>query len=240
LSLHRQQKQREEQLKKMNTRVSLETLFQRLQEGQIKELPIILKVDVQGSKDAIESLLNKLSTDKVKINILHSAVGAINENDVLLASASNAIIVGFSVKPVRSAEELAARENVDIRFYNIIYNIADEIKKAMEGLLEYTNRETVIGTVEVRETFRIPGVGTVVGGYVSDGNVRRDAYARLFRDGVMVYNGKISSLKRFKEDVTEVKNTFECGVSVEKFNDFKIGDELQIYVIEKVKDTLDS
>jgi translation initiation factor IF-2 len=240
LSLYRQQKQREELLSKVNGRVSLETLFQRLQEGQIKELPLILKVDVQGSKDAIESLLNRLSTEKVKINILHSAVGAINENDVLLAAASNAIIVGFNVKPGRSAEDLAAREKVDIRFYNVIYTIADEIKKAMEGLLEYTSRENVLGTVEVRETFRVPGVGTVVGGYVVDGVVRRDGHARLFRDGVMVYEGRISSLKRFKEDATEVKTGYECGISLERFNDIKVGDELRVFTIEKVRDTLES
>jgi len=240
LSEFRRHKQREEQLRKMKTRVSMETLFQRLQEGQIKELPIILKGDVQGSKDALESVLNSLSTEKVKITLLHSAVGAINENDVLLASASNAIVVGFNVKPVRSAEELAARENVDIRFYNIIYTVADEIKKAMEGLLEYTTREEVIGTVEVRDTFRVPSVGMVIGGYVTDGIVRRDARARLFRGGVMVYDGRVGSLKRFKEDVTEVKTGYECGISIENFNDVKVNDELRIYVIQKVKDTLDS
>jgi translation initiation factor IF-2 len=171
---------------------------------------------------------------------MHSAVGPIHENDVLLASASNAIIVGFNVKPVKSAEELAQREQVDIRFYNVIYNIAEEIKKAMEGLLEYTEKENVIGTVEVRETFRVPGAGTVIGGYVTDGIVRRDARGRLFRDGVNLYEGKISSLRRFKEDVTEVKNGYECGVGLENYNDIKVGDELQIFTIEKVKDTLDS
>ncbi|HNT99825.1 MAG TPA: translation initiation factor IF-2 [Acidobacteriota bacterium] len=240
LSLYRQQKLREELLKKMGTRVSLETLFQRLQEGQIKELPIILKVDVQGSRDAIESLLNKLSTEKVKINILHSAVGAITENDVLLAAASNAIVVGFNVKPVKSAEELAAREGVDIRIYTVIYTVAEEIRQAMEGLLEFQAREKVIGNVEVRETFRVPSVGTIAGSYVTDGVVRRDALVRLFRDGVRVYEGRLSSLRRFKEDVTEVKTGYECGIGLERFNDIKVGDELQIYIIEKVKDTLDS
>jgi len=224
----------------MGTRVSLETLFQRLQEGQIKELPIILKVDVQGSRDAIESLLNKLSTEKVKINILHSAVGAITENDVLLAAASNAIVVGFNVKPVKSAEELAAREGVDIRIYTVIYTVAEEIRQAMEGLLEFQAREKVIGNVEVRETFRVPSVGTIAGSYVTDGVVRRDALVRLFRDGVRVYEGRLSSLRRFKEDVTEVKTGYECGIGLERFNDIKVGDELQIYIIEKVKDTLDS
>jgi len=240
LSLYRQQKLREELLKKMGTRVSLETLFQRLQEGQIKELPIILKVDVQGSRDAIESLLNKLSTEKVKISILHSAVGAITEHDVLLAAASNAIVVGFNVKPVKSAEELAAREGVDIRIYTVIYTVAEEIRQAMEGLLEFQAREKVIGNVEVRETFRVPSVGTIAGSYVTDGVVRRDALVRLFRDGVRVYEGRLSSLRRFKEDVTEVKTGYECGIGLERFNDIKVGDELQIYIIEKVKDTLDS
>jgi translation initiation factor IF-2 len=240
LSLYRQQKQREDLLKKVKTRVSLDTLFQQLQEGQIKELPLILKVDVQGSKDAIESLLNRLTTEKVKINILYSAVGAINENDVLLAAASNAIIVGFNVKPSRDAEELANREKVDIRFYNVIYLIADEIRKAMEGLLEFKSRENVTGTVEVRDIFKVPGVGTVIGGYVVDGFVRRDSHARLFRDGVQVYQGRISSLKRFKEDATEVKIGYECGISLERFNDVKAGDELQVFNIEKVRDTLDS
>ncbi|HOT00858.1 MAG TPA: translation initiation factor IF-2 [Acidobacteriota bacterium] len=240
LSLYRQQKLREELLKKMGTRVSLETLFQRLQEGQIKELPIILKVDMQGSRDAIESLLNKLSTDKVKISILRSAVGAITEHDVLLAAASNAIVVGFNVKPVKSAEELAAREGVDIRIYTVIYTVAEEIRQAMEGLLEFQAREKVIGNVEVRETFRVPSVGTIAGSYVTDGVVRRDALVRLFRDGVRVYEGRLSSLRRFKEDVTEVKTGYECGIGLDRFNDIKVGDELQIYIIEKVKDTLDS
>jgi len=203
-------------------------------------LPIILKVDVQGSRDAIESLLNKLSTEKVKINILHSAVGAITENDVLLAAASNAIVVGFNVKPVKSAEELAAREGVDIRIYTVIYTVAEEIRQAMEGLLEFQAREKVIGNVEVRETFRVPSVGTIAGSYVTDGVVRRDALVRLFRDGVRVYEGRLSSLRRFKEDVTEVKTGYECGIGLERFNDIKVGDELQIYIIEKVKDTLDS
>jgi len=240
LSVYRQEKQREEILSKMDNRVSLDKLFQQLQEGQIKELPIILKVDVQGSKDAIESMLNKQSTEKVKITIMHSAVGPIHENDVLLASASNAIIVGFNVKPVKSAEELAKREHVDIRFYNVIYNIADEIRKAMEGLLDYTEKENVIGTVEVRDTFRVPGAGTVIGGYVTDGHVRRDARGRLFRDGVKIYEGRISSLRRFKEDVTEVKSGYECGLGLENYNDIKVGDELQVFTVEKVKDTLES
>jgi translation initiation factor IF-2 len=185
-------------------------------------------------------MLNKLSTEKVKINILHSAVGAVNENDVLLAAASNAIVVGFNVKPVKSAEELAAREGVDIRFYNVIYTVAEEIRQAMEGLLEFTAREKVIGSVEVRDTFKVPSVGTIAGSYVTDGIVKRDALVRLFRDGVMVYEGRLASLRRFKEDVTEVKTGYECGIGLERFNDIKVGDELQIYIIEKVKDTLDS
>ncbi|MBP7867591.1 MAG: translation initiation factor IF-2 [Acidobacteria bacterium] len=240
LSLYRQQKQREELLRKTDTRVSLETLFEKLQQGQIKELPIILKVDVQGSRDAIETLLNRLSTEKVKIRILHSAVGAINENDVLLASASNAIVVGFNVKPSKMAEDLAQRENVDIHFYNVIYTIADDIKKAMEGLLEFTQRETVIGTATVRDTFRITGIGTIAGTYVQDGVIRRDSRVRLFRGGAVVYDSRISSLKRFKEDTTEVKAGYECGVGIENYNDIKVDDELQFYVVEKVKATLDS
>ncbi len=230
---YREQKAREAQLAK-NSRVSLEGLAEQLQTAGVKELPIILKADVGGSVEVLSDLLARLSNERVKIKILHSGVGAITETDVLLASASNAIIIGFSVRPERKAQELAEQEEVDIRLHSIIYELQDEIKKAMSGLLEPTIKETYLGRAEVRDTFRIPRVGTVAGCYVQDGAIKRDAEVRLLRDNVVVFKGKISSLRRFKEDVNEVRNGLECGIAIANYGDVKVGDVIEAFVTERV------
>ena len=233
MAQYREQKAREAQLAK-SSRVSLEGLAEQLKTSGVKELPIILKGDVQGSVEVLADSLGKLSTDKVKIKILHSSVGAITETDVLLASASNAIIIGFNVRPERKAQELAEQENVQIRLHSIIYELQDEIKKAMTGLLEPVVKETYLGRAEVRDTFRIPKVGTVAGCYVNDGIIKRDAEVRLLRDNVQIFKGKISSLRRFKEDASEVHNGLECGIAIANYGDIKVGDVIEAFVTERV------
>jgi translation initiation factor IF-2 len=230
---YRQEKLRDIALAK-TSRLTLDQLHKQLIEGEIKEVPLILKCDVQGSQEALTDMLNKLSTDKVKVRILHSSVGAITETDVLLAAASNAIIIGFNVRPERKAAELANREKVDIRLHTIIYNVVDEIKRAMQGVLEPIIKETYLGTAEVRDTFRIPKVGTIAGCYISDGKITRNAEIRLLRDNVVIFEGKIASLKRFKEDASEVTKGYECGIGIQNFNDVKVGDQIEAFVTEKV------
>ena len=200
----------------------------------MKEVPLMLKCDVQGSQEALTDMLNKLSTDKVKVTILHSGVGAITETDVLLAAASNAIIIGFNVRPERKAAELANREKVDIRLPTIIYNVVDEIKSAMQGVLEPVYKETFLGTAEVRNVFRIPKVGAIAGCYITDGKITRAAQVRLLRDNVVILEGKIASLRRFKEDASEVARGYECGIGIQNFNDVKVGDIIEAFVTEKV------
>jgi translation initiation factor IF-2 len=233
VSEFREQKAREAALAK-SSKLSLEGLAEQLKMEGTKELPIILKTDVQGSAEVLADTLTKLATEKVKIKILHTGVGAITENDVLLASASNAVIIGFNVRPERKAQELAEMEKVDIRLHSIIYELQDEIKKAMAGLLEPIIKETYQGRAEVRETFRVPKVGTVAGCYVLDGLIKRDSDIRLVRDGVQVYKGKIGSLKRFKDDAGEVRNGMECGINIANFNDIKKGDVIEAFVTEKI------
>src|SRR5215471_17350617 len=230
---NRQNKLRDIALAK-TSRLTLDQLHKQLTEGEIKEVPLILKCDVQGSQEALTEMLNKLSTEKVKVRILHSSVGAITETDVLLAAASNAIIIGFNVRPERKAAELANREKVDIRLHTIIYNVVDEIKRAMQGVLEPVIKETYLGTAEVRNTFRIPKVGVIAGSYVTDGKIARNAEIRLLRDNVVIFEGKISSLKRFKDDASEVARGYECGIGIQNFNDVKIGDQIEAFVTEKV------
>jgi translation initiation factor IF-2 len=230
---NRQEKLRDIALAK-TSRLTLDQLHKQLTEGEIKEVPLILKCDVQGSQEALTEMLNKLSTEKVKVRILHSSVGAITETDVLLAAASNAIIIGFNVRPERKAAELSNREKVDIRLHTIIYNVVDEIKRAMQGVLEPVIKETYLGTAEVRNTFRIPRVGVIAGSYVTDGKITRNAEIRLLRDNVVIFEGKIGSLKRFKEDASEVARGYECGIGIQNFNDVKIGDQIEAFVTEKV------
>ncbi len=233
VSEYREQKAREAALAK-SSKLSLEGFAEQIKTAGVKELPIILKTDVQGSAEVLADTLTKLSTEKVKIKILHTGVGAITENDVLLASASNAVIIGFNVRPERKAQELAEMEKVDIRLHSIIYELQDEIKKAMAGLLEPIIKEHHLGRAEVRETFRVPRVGTVAGCYVLDGVIKRDAEVRLVRDGVQVYKGKIGSLKRFKDDASEVRTGMECGINISNFNDVKKGDVIEAFVTERI------
>jgi len=236
---------REEQAKSRalgakGARLTLESLQAQIAEGGMKELPIIIKSDVQGSAEVLADTLTKLSDDKVKIRIIHSGVGAVNESDVLLASASNAVIIAFNVRPDRNAEDIATRERVDIRTHSVIYNVTDEMKKAMMGLLEPTFKEVRIGVAQVRETFKVPKYGTIAGCVVAEGRITRagDTQARLLRDNVVVYEGKIGSLRRFKDDVSEVKSGFECGIGFEKFNDIKVGDVIEVFAMERVAVTV--
>ncbi len=230
----RQELARESALEK-EKRVSLEELFSQLKEGELKELKVVLKADAQGSVEAIRKSLEELSDENVKVKIIHAGVGPITENDVMLAAASNAIVIGFNVRPDSAARKAAEKEKVDVRTYRVIYDIVDQIKKAMKGLLEPEEREVYLGSAEVRATFKIPKVGTVAGCYVKDGVIRRNAKVRLVRDGVVIYDGKIASLKRFKEDVREVQAGYECGLGLENFNDIKVGDTIECYTVEQVK-----
>jgi translation initiation factor IF-2 len=235
IASYRQEKMRDIALAK-TSRLTLDQLHKQLTEGEIKEVPLILKCDVQGSQEALTEMLNKLSTDKVKVRILHSSVGAITETDVLLATASNAIIIGFNVRPERKASELANREKVDIRLHTIIYNVVDEIKRAMQGVLDPVFKETFLGTAEIRNIFRIPKVGVIAGSYITDGKITRSAEIRLLRDNVVIFEGKIASLRRFKEDASEVARGYECGIGIQNFNDVKVGDIIEAFVTEKVVD----
>ena len=233
ISQFRQERLRETALAK-KSRLTLDQLHLRMEKGEVKEVPIVLKGDVQGSTEVLTEMLNKLETQKVKVRIIHAAVGAITENDVLLAATSNAIIVGFSVRPEKKAAEIATRENVDIRLHTVIYNVVDEMKQAMAGVLEPGTKETYMGTAEVRDTFRVPKVGTIAGCYVTEGQISRNAQVRLLRDAVVVYEGKVSSLKRFKDDASEVRSGFECGIGLQGYNDLKVGDAIEAFVTEKV------
>jgi len=233
ISEYREQKAREAALAK-SSRVSLEGLAEQIKSAGTKELNIILKGDVQGSVEVISDLLPKLSNDRVRLKLLRAGVGAINEGDVLLATASNAIIIGFNVRPERKAQELADQEKVDIRLHSIIYELQDEIKRAMSGLLEPTIKENHQGRAQVLDTFRIPRVGTVAGCRVLDGIIKRDSEVRLLRDNVVVFKGKVGSLRRFKEDASEVRNGMECGISIANYGDIKVGDVIEAFVTEHV------
>ena len=232
----RQTQAKERALGAKGGRLTLESLQQQLAAGDAKELPIIIKADVQGSAEVLADTLSKLSDEKTRIKIIHSAVGAINESDVLLATASNAIIIGFNVRPDRNAADVAEREKVDIRLHSVIYNVTDEIKKAMAGMLAPTFKEQRLGTAQVRETFKVPKVGTIAGCMVIDGRISRsgDAQARLLRDNVVIWEGKLASLRRFKDDVSEVKAGFECGIGLQNYNDIKVGDVIEVFTMERV------
>src|SRR5262245_50656762 len=230
---HRRSKQREAEMAK-TAKVSLDDLYQQIQTGEVKELKVVLKADVQGSVEAMTEALRRLSTDDVRVNVLHGSVGGITESDVLLASASNAIIIGFNVRPEPKAAGLAEREGVDIRLYTIIYEALNDVRDALEGLLEPTLQEKVLGRAEVRQTFTVSGVGTVAGCFVSDGKIPRGAKARLLRDHVVVNDGRIATLKRFKEDVREVASGYECGMSLEGYHDVKVGDVIEAHEVEEV------
>lgn len=221
-----------------NSHISLENLFQQIQEGEIKELNVVLKGDVQGSVQAVASSLLELSTDEVKINIIHQAVGGITETDILLASASDAIVVGFNVHPTTEAVQAKETEGIDVRTYNVIYNLISYIRSAMEGLLDPEVREVVIGRAEVRELFRVPRLGLVAGSYVNWGRISYNQPLRVLRDNRLVHEGKVNSLRRFKDNVNEVQANYECGIGIEEFDDLRIGDVLECYVHEEIARTL--
>jgi translation initiation factor IF-2 len=237
---YRQAQAKEKSLHGKGGRLTLESLQAQLAEGSMKELPIIIKADVQGSAEVLADTLAKLSDERVKIRTIHTGVGAINESDVLLATASGAIIIGFNVKPDRNAQVVAEREEVDIRHHTIIYNVTDEIRKAMVGLLEPTLRETKLGSAEVRQVFRTPKAGTIAGCMVLEGRVTRagDVQARLMRGGTEVWKGRLSSLRRFKDDVSEVKMGTECGIGLDRFNDLQVGDIIEVVTVERIAQTM--
>jgi len=229
----RQQKLRQEAMAK-SSRLTLDHLYLQIKEGMVKELPLVVKADVQGSVEALSKTLNDLPSDRVKIKVIHAGTGAITESDVLLASASNAIIIGFNVRPERSGLEMAEKEKVDIRLHSIIYDISNEIRNAMVGMLEPESKEVYLGRAEVRQVFKVPKVGSVAGCLVSDGRILRTAEVRLLRDNVVVYTGKVSSLRRFKDDAGEVKAGYECGIGLANFNDIKLGDVIEAFKVEKI------
>jgi translation initiation factor IF-2 len=216
-------------------KVSLEDLYNQIKEGKVKELSIIIKADVQGSIEALKNSLQKLSTDDVKVRVIHEAVGAITETDVTLASASNAIIIGFNVRPDNNAAAAAEKEDVDLKTYRVIYNAIDDVRAAMIGMLEPEYKEVIQGKAEVRQTYKISNVGTIAGCYVLDGKLTRNSQVRVIRDGIVINESVLSSLKRFKDDAKEVATGYECGLSIEKFNDLKDGDIIESFVMEEIK-----
>jgi translation initiation factor IF-2 len=234
ISLHRMQKQRTRDLAQ-TSRPSLESLFERMKQGEVKDLNLILKADVHGSIEALSDALTQLSNDEVKVNVVHAATGTISESDVSLATVSQAIIIGFNVRPTPKVQALAGEENVDMRFYNVIYDVINDVKSAMTGLMASRFEERILGSADVREVFQIPKVGAVAGSYVTDGTIERGRSLRLIRDGVVVYEGKNSSLRRFKDDVKEVQSGYECGIGIENFNDIKVGDRIEFYYLEEIK-----
>jgi len=229
----RREKQRVAALAKSSRR-TLESLSREIAEGEIKELSVLIKADVQGSLEALQQTVGEIPSEKIRVNVLRASTGAISQADVLLAAASNAIIVGFNVRPDRATVELARQEEVEIRLYNVIYDVVNDIKQAMIGMLEPTTKETVLGQAEVRQLFRVPKVGVVAGCMVTEGTLKRTGEVRLIRDNVVIYTGKLASLKRFKDDVSEVKSGFECGIGIANFNDLKEGDVIEIFQVEKV------
>jgi translation initiation factor IF-2 len=234
VSAHRQQKQRSKELAK-SSRLSLETLFEQMKEREVKELNLIIKADVHGSIEALSDSLVKLSNEEVKINIIHAATGTITESDVSLAAVSDAIIIGFNVRPNAKVQALATEENVDIRFYNVIYTVIKEVQDAIVGLMESRFEEKLLGRAEVRQVFHVPKIGAVAGSYVTEGKVVRGERARLLRDGVVQYEGKIGSLRRFKDDAKEVMAGYECGIGIENYNDIKVGDTIEVFFMEEIR-----
>jgi len=237
IALFRQGKFRDVKLARQQA-AKLETMFEQMGEGEVKSLALIVKADVQGSQEALAQSLQKLSTDEVKVNIIHAAVGGISESDVNLASASKAVIIGFNTRADAQSRKLAETLGVDLRYYNIIYDAVDEVKVAMSGMLSPEKKESAIGLVEIRQVFRISKVGSVAGCYVLDGLVRRGSQVRLLRDNVVLWTGELDSLKRFKDDVREVKAGFECGLSLKNYNDIQEKDQLEVFEIQEVARTL--
>ena len=215
--------------------MSLDNLFAQLEKGEVKDLNIIVKADVQGSVEAVKQSLEKLSNDEVRVQVIHGAVGAVTESDIRLAEVSNAVVIGFNVRPASNVAELAEENNVDIRLYRVIYDAIEDMEKALKGMLAPTFKEQVLGHAEVRDTFRVSGVGTVAGCYVTDGKIMRSSEVRVVRDGIVVHEGKLASLRRFKDDVREVASGYECGIGIERFNDIKLGDVIEAFEMKEIK-----
>ena len=239
VSFHRAQKQRVRELAKSSSRLTLEKYYEQMKGVLVKDLNLIIRADVQGSVEALTEAIQKIVSTEVKVNIIHSATGAITESDIMLATVSNAIVIGFNVRPNPKVRELAAEQNVDIRFYDVIYNVVNDIKGAMVGLMEPRYEEHLVGSAKVRDTFNIPRVGTIAGCHVTEGKIERGRSVRLLREGVVVYNGKIGSLRRFKDDVKEVQSGYECGIGIENYNDVKVNDIIECYEMEEVKPVLE-
>ena len=231
----RKQKAKDEAFK-ATQKVTLDNLFSQLEQGELKDLNVIVKADVQGSVEAVRDSLVKLSNDEVRVNVIHGGVGAINESDEMLAATSGAIIVGFNVRPDSVAKEAAERDGVEMRLYRVIYDCIDEIEAAMKGMLAPKFREAVLGNLEVRQTYKVSGVGTVAGCYVRDGKITRDAKVRVVRDGIVIAEDEIDSLRRFKDDVKEVSEGYECGVGLKKYGDIKEGDIFEAFIMEEYRD----
>jgi translation initiation factor IF-2 len=233
IAAFRQEKVRAER-QRVSARRTLESLAHDIASGETKELPVLLKADTQGSIEALQKALADMPSEKVRVNVLRASIGAITQADVYLAAASNAIVVGFSVRPDKAAADVAKDENVELRMYTVIYDLVDDIKSAMLGMLEPTLEEKVLGQAEVRQLFRVPKIGVVAGCYITEGKVTRNSELRLLRDNVVVFTGKVGSLRRFKDDVAEVKQGYECGIGIANYNDLKDGDVIESFVMEKV------
>ena len=233
--IEKRKRQAREQAMNATTKITLDNLFSQMEEGKLKVLNLIVKADVQGSAEAVKQSLEKLQNEEVRVKVIHSTVGAVNQSDVTLAKVSNAIIIAFNVRPDNMAKELAEKEEVEIKQYSIIYQAIEDVESAMKGMLEPKYEEKVIGNVEVRQTFKISNVGTIAGSYVLNGKVERNAGVRVIRDNIVIHEGRLATLKRFKDDVKEVSKGFECGIQIENYNDIKEGDIIEVYVMEEIK-----
>lgn len=231
ISSKRMQVKREHDIRRAATPATLENIYEQIKEGQVKELRLIIKADVDGSAEVLSETLSKIATDEVRTVIIHKGVGGITESDVLLAATSGAIIIGFNVRPDGRARETAAREKVDVKLYSVIYNVEEDIRKALEGMLSPEVTEQIQGMAEVRELFKVPKAGTIAGCFVKEGTIHRTDQAHVIRDGRVVHTGALSSLKRFKDDVREVQSGYECGIGIENFNDIKIGDSIEAFTM---------
>jgi translation initiation factor IF-2 len=231
---NRKSKLREEVMAR-NSSITLEQLFSQIQEGEVKELNLIIKGDVQGSVGALTQSLEKLKNENVKVKIIHTGVGTVTESDIMLANTSGAIVIAFNVRPSTAITNLADREKVEIRTYRVIYDAIDEVESAMKGMLDPVFKEVVLGKIEIRNTFKVPGIGIIGGAYVLEGKVLRNAEIRLVRDGIVIHEGKISSLKRFKDDVKEVNHGYECGIGIDNYNDIKEGDIIEAFKMEQIE-----
>ena len=234
--IERRKRQARDKILNATSKVTLDDLFNQIEKGNLKQLNIIVKADVQGSCEAVKQALEKLSDEKVKVSVIHSNVGGVTETDVTLAKVSNAIIIAFNVRPEPMAKEMANKEGVEIKTYSVIYNAIEDVKAAMKGLLDPEYKETIIGNAEVRQIFKVSNVGTIAGCYVTDGKITRHSIIRVIRDNIVIHEGKLASLKRFKDDVKEVSKEYECGIQLENYNDIKEGDILEAHIMEEIKD----